>query len=109
MDGFTQGRSHPIGATLEHGGANFCLFSRTALAVELLLFDGVNDTHPSRVVSLDPLEHRTYHYWHVFSDGRGSRSAVWIPGPRPVGPFARVVFRCFEGAARSLWTRYGPN
>lgn len=69
MDKSTQGRSHPIGATLEQGGANFCLFSRTATAVDLLLFDGMNDTRPSRVVRLDPLVNRTYHYWHGFVPG----------------------------------------
>jgi glycogen operon protein len=69
MDESTQGRSHPIGATLDQGGVNFCLFSRTAAAVDLLLFDAVNDTRPSRVVTLDPLANRTYHYWHGFVPG----------------------------------------
>ena len=29
------GRSFPLGATLEEGGVNFCVFSRKASAVEL--------------------------------------------------------------------------
>ena len=45
---------------------NFSLFSRTATGVELLFFDQIDDGKPSRVVSLDPIANRTYHYWHIF-------------------------------------------
>jgi isoamylase len=60
------GRPHPLGATLEDGGANFSLFSRSAERVELLLFDREDDAQPSRIAHLDPADNRTYHYWHAF-------------------------------------------
>jgi isoamylase len=60
------GRSAPLGATVEASGVNFSLYSRCAARVELLLFDQQDDVQPSRVISLDPLVNRTYHYWHVF-------------------------------------------
>ncbi len=60
------GRSGPLGATVVEGGVNFSLYSRTAAAVELLLFDREGDARPSRVVRIDPATNRTYHYWHVF-------------------------------------------
>ncbi len=60
------GRSLPIGAALVPGGANFSLYSRTAAAIELLFFDRVDDARPSRIIPIDPLANRTYHYWHVF-------------------------------------------
>jgi glycogen operon protein len=60
------GRSHPLGATVSPDGVNFSVFSRGSAAVHLLLFDGVNDEAPSRVITLDPHDHRTYHYWHAF-------------------------------------------
>jgi len=60
------GRSYPIGATLVSGGANFSVFSRAATGVELLFFDRVDDGRPARVICLDPMVNRTYHYWHVF-------------------------------------------
>jgi glycogen operon protein len=63
---FTIGLSHPLGATLRDGGANFSVFSRSASRVELLLFDRTEDSRPSRTVELDPVVHRTYHYWHAF-------------------------------------------
>ena len=60
------GRSHPLGATLGPEGANFSLYSRDATEIELLLFDHDDDAQPSRVIPIDPVMNRTYHYWHVF-------------------------------------------
>jgi len=65
-------RSAPLGATIADGGANFSVFSRNASGVELLFFDRTDDAKPARVVRLDPVTNRTYHYWHVF-----------VPGVRP--------------------------
>ena len=59
-------RSTPLGASIVDGGVNFSLFSRHATGVELLFFDRDDDAKPSRVVTLDPVVNRTYHYWHVF-------------------------------------------
>ncbi len=80
----TNGRSFPIGATLVAGGANFSIFSRSAASIELLFFDRVDDTRPSRVIPIDPLANRTYHYWHVFVPGV---QAGQIYGFRACGPF----------------------
>ena len=56
----------PLGALVEPDGVNFSIYSRSADRMELLLYDDVDDVRPSRVISLDPRSHRTYHYWHVF-------------------------------------------
>jgi glycogen operon protein len=66
--GPTEGRSAPIGATPCPAGVNFSVFSRDATGVELLLFDGVEDAQPARVIRVDPAR-RSYHYWHVFVPG----------------------------------------
>lgn len=79
------GSSFPIGATLAEGGANFSVFSRNAEKIELLLFDAVNDGRPSRIIKIDPLSNRTYHYWHVFVP---EVNAGQIYGFRAHGPFA---------------------
>jgi isoamylase len=63
------GRSSPLGATLTRGGVNFSVFSREATGVELLLFDRSDDAKPARVIRIDPVAGRTYHYWHVFVPG----------------------------------------
>jgi len=65
----TKGRSSPLGATLCLGGANFSVYSKHATVIELLLFDGVEDARPARVVHIDSSTNRTYHYWHVFVPG----------------------------------------
>src|SRR5581483_11597303 len=77
------GRSFPIGATLVAGGANFSVFSRSAAAIELLLFDRVDDARPSRVIPIDPAANRTYHYWHVFVPGvqAGQIYGFHVSGP----------------------------
>ncbi|HEV8515745.1 MAG TPA: glycogen debranching protein GlgX [Cyclobacteriaceae bacterium] len=66
QDSLLIGQSFPIGPTLKKNGVNFCLFSKNAVAVDLLLFDDVEDIEPKKIISLDPSVNRTYHYWHVF-------------------------------------------
>src|ERR1700733_14494291 len=61
-----RGTSSPLGATVQPGGVNFGVYSKNATLVELLLFDTEDAIKPTRVLSLSPRDHRTYHYWHVF-------------------------------------------
>ena len=82
--GRLSGRSYPLGATLINGGANFSVFSRSATSIDLLFFDRVDEARPSRVIPIDPLENRTYHYWHVFVPGVEPGQ---IYGLRAYGPF----------------------
>jgi isoamylase len=65
-DGYEKGGSSPLGATPSPDGVNFSVFSRHATGVELLLFDGVDDSKAASVVRLDPSANRTSYYWHVF-------------------------------------------
>jgi isoamylase len=68
-DRISAGRSFPLGASFVPGGANFSVYSRSASAVELVLFDRADDSRPARVVPIDPVTNRTYHYWHVLVPG----------------------------------------
>jgi isoamylase len=78
------GDSAPLGATPTASGVNFSLFSRHASGVELLLFEREDDARPSRVIRLDPVANRTYHYWHVFvPDARPGQIYAY----RADGPF----------------------
>jgi len=45
------------------------VYSKHSTELQLLLFDHVDDERPAPVVPLDPAEHRSYHYWHVFVPG----------------------------------------
>ena len=77
------GHSSPLGASVTASGVNFSVFSRSAAAVELLLFDRDDNTQPARVVPIDPVTNRTYHYWHVFVPGLkpGQLYGYRIDGP----------------------------
>src|SRR3954447_12117492 len=97
------GRSDPLGATVIEGGVNFSLFSRTATGVELLLFDREDDASPSRVISIDRVTNRTYHYWHVFVPGAPPGQ---IYGYRVEGPSAPESGLRFD-SAKVLIDPYG--
>jgi glycogen operon protein len=84
MGDWRQGRPYPIGPSIEADGVNFSIYSRQATAVDLLLFDDVDDARPSRVIPLDPNDHRTHHYWHVKVAGL---SAGQLYGYRASGPY----------------------
>ena len=79
------GASAPLGAALTGGGVNFSVFSKRATLVELLLFDDRSAAAPARVIPLEPVSHRTYHYWHAFVPGL---TAGQIYAYRAHGPFA---------------------
>lgn len=61
----TRGTSFPLGATVLAGGVNFSVLSKSATAVEVLLFNHAEDSAPSRTILLDARKNRTYHYWHI--------------------------------------------
>ena len=63
------GKSFPLGATVCPDGVNFCLYSKNASAVELLLFDTADLCQPSQKIKLDSLANKTNFYWHVFIPG----------------------------------------
>jgi glycogen operon protein len=81
------GQSSPLGATPVPGGVNFSVYSRGASEIELLFFDREDDDRPDRVIRIDPVTNRTYHYWHVFVPGVLPGQ---IYGLRAHGPFDPV-------------------
>ncbi|MGO4957371.1 glycogen debranching protein GlgX [Luteococcus sp. Sow4_B9] len=74
----------PLGATVSDTGVTFCVFSRDATSVALLLFEDADDACPSRSIQLDPRTNRTYYYWHVFVPGlrAGQLYGYRVDGPR---------------------------
>jgi isoamylase len=98
-----EGRSSPLGATLSPEGTNFSVYSKHATAVELLLFDCVDDARPVRVIRIEPASSRTYHYWHVFVPGV---KAGQIYGYRIDGRFDPPTGMRFD-SAKVLLDPYG--
>jgi glycogen operon protein len=77
------GKPAPLGATVQDSGVNFAVFSKYAQAVQLVLFAGPEEPVPDRVIDLDPENHRTNYYWHVFVPGLGpGQTYAWrVTGP----------------------------
>jgi isoamylase len=78
-----EGSSSPLGATVSPEGVNFSVFSKYATAIELLLFESVDDLRPARIIRIDPSTNLSYHYWHVFvpSVRPGQVYAYRVEGP----------------------------
>ncbi len=117
------GRSDPLGSVVEPDGVNFSVFSRSAEAVQLALYDDVDDLEPQELITLDPQRHRTYHYWHVFVPGLkpGQLYAYRARGPFDpaqglrfdgtktlIDPYGRAV-AVPSDYRRAAATRPGPN
>jgi isoamylase len=108
------GAMHPLGAIPDEHGVNFSIFSEHATSAELLLFAEYNDPDPVLVVTLDPLEHRTFFFWHVYIRGvsPGMYYAYRLDGPQDldqtgnrfnknkiiIDPYARSI-------TTALWSR----
>jgi isoamylase len=89
------GRSYPLGANIYDGGVNFSIYSKNAEAIELLLFDEVDDHRPSRIIRLNPKQNRTFHYWHIFVTGIGEGQ---LYAYRVFGPFEPDRGLRFDGS-----------
>ena len=75
-------------------GVNFCVFSRHATRVELLLYGKADSAEPFQVIELSPEENRSFFFWHVFVVGLRVRTYyTW----RAAGPNdAQHTGRCFN-------------
>lgn len=77
------GKSFPLGSTILPDGVNFAIFSKLSTGAQLLLFNDIEDSQPSRVITLNQQENKSYHYWHVFVPGiKAGQIYAWrIDGP----------------------------
>ncbi len=60
------GSRFPVGISLTEDGANFCIFSRHASQVELLLYENISSQFPFQTIRLDPVHNHSFFFWHVF-------------------------------------------
>ena len=92
----------PPGATVSDDGVNFCIFSRHATRVELLLYAS---RELSRALPADHAhaEHnRTFFFWHVFVEGLPAAHLLHMAHGRPAGYLADGTVHSTR--ARSCWT-----
>lgn len=88
------GKSFPLGATVTPEGVNFCIYSKNATDLELLLFNTHDAQQPDRVIKFHPKEHRSHHYWHLFIPGI---RAGQVYAYRAYGPFEPERGMRFDG------------
>jgi glycogen operon protein len=63
------GTWNQAGAVFTDEGVNFCVFSRHATQIDLLLFERDDSLTPFQIVPLDPAVNRTFFFWHVLVEG----------------------------------------
>jgi glycogen operon protein len=84
---------YPLGPTVSPEGTNFSVFSANATRMEVAFFDHAEALQPASVIHLDPLVHRTSHYWHIFVPGIKSGQ---LYGYRADGPYDPAAGHRFD-------------
>ncbi|MDR3736472.1 MAG: glycogen debranching protein GlgX [Acidobacteriaceae bacterium] len=87
---------YPLGPTVIPEGTNFSVFSSHATGMEIVLFDHADVAQPSRVIQLDPLLHRTSHYWHIFVPGIKAGQLYGYRASGPEDPSNGQRFDCHK-------------
>jgi len=108
-----RGNAHHPGSTVTAAGVNFSIFSQDASEVQLLLFNKPNDLEPVQIINLDPVENRTFHFWHVFVENAkaGMGYAYRIGGPTETHEGFRfsknkvLIDPYSKGLVNKLWNR----
>ncbi len=103
----------PYGAIVHDGGVQFVVFSRTAHAMRVLLYDRVNQREPTDIVDFDPDLNRWGDIWSVFVPGAGpgqlyhyqadgphepQRGHRFDPQARLIDPYAKALAGHFLSA-----------
>ncbi len=101
----------PYGAVVTDRGVQFVVFSRSATAMRVLLYDKVNDREPTEIIEFDRDTDRWGDVWSAFVPGIGPgqlyhfqangpfdpESGQWFDGnARLVDPFAKALAGCFQ-------------
>lgn len=101
----------PYGAVVTDRGVQFVVFSRSATAMRVLLYDRVEDREPAEVIDFDRDTDRWGDVWSVFVPGVGPgqlyhfqangpfdpESGHWFDGnARLVDPYAKALAGCFQ-------------
>ncbi|HOA53477.1 MAG TPA: alpha-amylase family glycosyl hydrolase, partial [Thermogutta sp.] len=89
----------PYGAILHEDGVQFVIFSRSATAMRILLYNDVNDREPSDIIHLNPADHRWGDVWNVFVPGLKAGQLYHIQAD---GPYAPEIGHRFDPKARLI-------
>ena len=76
----------PYGAIVHDGGVQFVVFSRSATAMRVLLYDDVDDREPAEIIDFDPDLNRWGDIWSVFVPGMGPGQLYHFQADGPYEP-----------------------
>ena len=91
--------SLPYGALISDRGVQFVVFSRSATAMRLLLYDEVTDREPAETIGFNSETDRWGHVWSVFVPGIGPGQLYHFQAD---GPFEPEKGHRFDGRARLI-------
>jgi glycogen operon protein len=89
----------PYGAVVQPGGVQFVIFSRSATAMRVLLYDRVSDREPAEIIEFDRETDRWGDIWSVFVPGIGPKQLYHLQAD---GPFDPEHGQRFDGRARLI-------
>ncbi|MCA9176486.1 MAG: glycogen debranching protein GlgX [Planctomycetales bacterium] len=107
----------PYGAVLHDRGVQFVVFSRSATAMRLLLYNNVNDLEPERTIHFDAETDRWGDVWSIFVPGVGEgqlyhfqaegphdpeRGQLFDTQARLIDPYAKALAGEFQSSADGL-------
>ena len=113
--------SHPLpygavlhdSASLRGRGVQFIVYSRSATAMRVLLYDRVDDPEPAEVIALDPNKDRWGDIWSIFVPGIGPGQLYHFQADGPFDPDRGQRFdgqaRLIDPYARALAGRFLPG
>ncbi len=107
------GTRYPLGATPTPDGINFCIFSKHATEVQLLLYRNYRARSPFQIIKLDPEINRSFFFWHIFVNRLkpGIAYAWRLDGPRDIeqghrfDPRIEVLDPWAKQVSSMLWDR----
>jgi glycogen operon protein len=89
----------PYGAILHENGVQFVVYSKSATAMRLLLYDRVEDTEPAEIIEFDPENDRWGDIWSIFVPGVGAGQLYHFQADGPRDPERG---QWFDGKARLI-------
>ena len=89
----------PYGALLHDHGVQFVVFSRSATAMRLLLYDDVTNREPVEIIPFERDSHRWGDIWSLFIPGIGPGQLYHFQAD---GPFDPERGQWFDGKARLI-------
>ncbi|MFO0916375.1 MAG: glycogen debranching protein GlgX [Pirellulales bacterium] len=103
----------PYGALIHERGVQFVVFSRSATAMRLLLYDKVTDTDPVDVIHFHPETDRWGDIWSVFVPGIGAGQLYHFQADGPFDPARGFLFdgraRLIDPYAKALAGTFQPS